>query len=74
MKNVYGENSVIGTRVCSVDLNGVVHDRPCLGLFQGTQEGVILFAKTYYFSGEELIVIAQNQVKDTFYLGHLSSK
>ena len=73
-KNVYGENAVIGTRVCSVDLNGFVNDRPCLGLFQDTQEGVVLFAKTSYFSGEELIVIAENQAKDTFYLGRLSSK
>ena len=74
IKNVYGENSVIGTRVCSVDLNGVVHDRPFLGFFQGTQEDVILFAKTYYFSGEELIILAENKTKDKFYLGHLSNK
>ena len=73
-KNVYGDNAVMGTRVCSVDLNGVVNDRPCLGLFEGTHEGVILFAKTYYFSGEELIIVAENETKDKFYLGHLSNK
>ena len=73
-KNVYGDNALMGTRVCSVDLNGAVNDNPCLGLFEGTQEDVILFAKAYYFSEEELIILAENKAKDKFYLGHLLNK
>ena len=59
---------------CSVDVDGVVTDNPYVDLFKGTKEDVILFAKTYYFSGEELIIVAENETKDKFYLGHLSNK
>jgi len=73
-RDVYGVNAVMGTRFCSVDVDGVVTDNPYVDLFKGTKEDVILFAKTYYFSGEELIILAENKTKDKFYLGHLSNK
>ena len=73
-KNVYGDNAAMGTRFCSVDVDGVVTDNPYVDLFKGTKEDVILFAKTYYFSGEELIILAENKTKDKFYLGNLSNK
>ena len=71
---MYGVNALIGTRLCSVDADGVVTNNPYLDLFKGTKESVILFAKTYYFSGEELIIVAENATKDKFYLGHLLNK
>jgi len=73
-EDVYGVNALIGTRLCSVDTDGVVTNNPYVDLFKGTKEGVILFAKTYYFSGEELIIVAENATKDKFYLGHLLNK
>ena len=73
-RDVYGVNALMGTRFCVVDEHGVVTDNPYVGLFKGTKEEVVLFAKTYYFSGKELIIVAENETKDKFYLGHLSNK
>ena len=73
-EDVYGVNASIGTRFCSVDVDGVVTNSPYVDLFKGTKEAVILFAKTYYFSGKELIIVAENAAKDKFYLGRLSNK
>ena len=74
LEDVYGVNALMGTRLCAVDLNGVVTDNPFVDLFKGTKEEVALFAKTYYWSGKELIIVAENKTKDKFYLGHLSNK
>lgn len=73
-EDVYGENALMGTRFCTVDINGVVTDNPFVDLFKGTQEGVVMFAKAYYYSGKELIIVAENAAKDKFYLGNLSNK
>ncbi len=73
-EEVYGGNALMGTRFCSVDVDGVVTNNPYVDLFKGTKEAAILFAKTYYFSGKELIIVAENATKDKFYLGHLSNK
>jgi hypothetical protein len=73
-EEVYGENAKMGTRLCSVDAHGVVSDNPMVDFFKGIKEEVILFAKTYYFSGKELIVIAENITKNKFYLGSLSKE
>ena len=73
-RDVYGVNALMGTRFCVVDVHGVVTDNPFVDLFKGTKEEVVLFAKTYYNSGKELILVAENETKDKFYLGHLSNK
>ena len=71
-QSVYGENAVMGTRFCTVNVNGIVSDNPYVDLFKGTKEGVTMFAKSYYYSGTELIIVAENKAKDKFYLGSLS--
>ena len=73
-EDIYGANALMGTRFCVVDINGVVADNACVGLFQGAKEDVVLLAKTYYFSGKELIIVAENEPKSQFYLGHLLNK
>jgi hypothetical protein len=73
-EDVYGVNALIGTRFCSVDVDGVVTDNPYVDLFKGTKEGVVMFAKAYYYSGKELIIVAENAAKDKLYLGNLSNK
>ena len=67
-EDVYGVNALIGTRFCSVDVDGVVTDNPYVDLFKGTKEGVVMFAKAYYYSGKELIIVAENAAKDKLYL------
>jgi len=71
-ESVYGVNAIMGTRICSINVNGVVSNNPYVDLFEGTKEGVVLFAKTYYYSGVELIVVAENKAKDQYYMGSLA--
>jgi len=70
--DVYGENASMGTRYCNIDVNGVVTNVPYVDLFKGAQEEVTLFSKTYYFAGNEMIIVAENKTKDKYYLGSLS--
>ena len=74
IEDVYGINALMGTRICAVDVHGVVTDNPFVDLFKGTKEEVALFAKTYYCSEKELIIIAENKTKDKLYLGNISNK
>ena len=74
LENVYGTNTLIGTRICAVNAHGVLTDNALVDLFKGTKEEVALFAKAYYCSAKELIIVAENKAKDKFYLGRLLNK